>query len=345
MNTIIGEVKRAARRRLKKLVQKSQGQECRRALAVLRLAEGATATEVAKQVAAARSTIYRWAGWYRLHGENGLTPSVGGRPQSSVTDEVVNKLVELVEKEPREYGYLRSGWSSELLATEVNRQMNGSLHSSTVRRLMPLLGYGWRRSCPTLCIKDPNKAEKMACIEKALVDVNTRRDVFYVDEVDIDLNPKTGFCWTHKGRQKTIPTPGKNQKRYLAGALHAHTGKVVWVEGSSKSSDLFLALLEKLKGSYRRSRRIVLILDNYIIHKSRKTRRWLESLGKKFQLLFQPAYHPWVNRIERLWKAMHDTVTRNHRCANINELMCNVRRFMQVVQPFPGAGHALAKAA
>ena len=37
----------------------------------------------------------------------------------------------------------------------------------------------------------------------------------------------------------------------------------------------------------------------------------------KFESVFQPIYHPWVNVIERLWKAMHDTVTRNHRYQNM----------------------------
>jgi len=61
-------------------------------------------------------------------------------------------------------------------------------------------------------------------------------------------------------------------------------------------------------------------------------------------LLFQPVYHPWVNRIERLWKALHDTVTRNHRYRTMDELMIAVRRFLVVCQPFPGNCHALATA-
>lgn len=160
MNTIIGEVKRATRRRIKKMVQKSHGQEARRALAILRLAEGVAVAQVAKQVEAARSTVYRWVGWYRLEGEAGLIPSAGGRPQSSVTQEVIELLQSLAKEEPRSLGYLRNSWTSEMLAAEINGRLRCQLHSSTVRRLMPLLGYGWRRSRPTLCIKDPRKGEK-----------------------------------------------------------------------------------------------------------------------------------------------------------------------------------------
>ena len=125
--------------------------------------------------------------------------------------------------------------------------------------------------------------------------------------------------------------------------MNARTGKVVWAEHERKDSLLFIHLLYRLKRIYRRARRIVLIVDNYIIHKSSITRRWLAN-NPKFELLFQPVYHPWVNVIERLWKTLHDTVTRNHRHRSMKSLMGSVRRFMQACQPWPGSAHALAKA-
>jgi transposase len=117
---------------------------------------------------------------------------------------------------------------------------------------------------------------------------------------------------------------------------------VVWVDAECKNSELFIALLETLWQRYRGQREIVLILDNYCAHKSQATHAWLAT-HHKVRLLFQPAYHPWVNRIERLWKTLHDTITRNHRYPTIGQLMNGVRRFLEVVQPFPGNQHALAR--
>ena len=85
----------------------------------------------------------------------------------------------------------------------------------------------------------------------------------------------------------------------------------------------------------------MLILDNYVIHKSAYACNWLAKNGK-CRLVFQPTYSPWVNQIERLWKTMHDTVTRNHRCPTFEALAQCVMRFLDVVQPFPGNNHALA---
>ncbi|CNF75247.1 IS630 orf [Yersinia similis] len=109
--------------------------------------------------------------------------------------------------------------------------------------------------------------------------------VFYEDEVDIDLNPQIGADWQKKGKQKRIPTPGKNEKHYLAGALHAGTGRVDYVSGASKNFGLFINMLRKLKRTYRRAKTITLIVDDYIIHKSKKTLEWLKS-NPKFIVIY-----------------------------------------------------------
>jgi len=316
------------------MVHKGKGGESRRALAILHLAQGETVSAVSRTLHVARSTLYRWIGWYQVAGEDGLKERRRGRSPWSVTQEVLSLLVEMLAQTPGDWGYQRSSWTTGLLADAINHHLNKTIHSSTIRRLLPRLGYGWRRSRPTLCIRDPNKNSKMAAIEHALKQAGPDTEVFYVDEADIDLNPRTGFIWSRKGRQQAIPTPGNNRKCYLAGALNARTGRVVWTSGHSKSSDLFIELLKVLQSSYRRAKKLVLILDNYIIHKSRKAKAYLQRFGRRFELLFQPVYHPWVNRIERLWKVLHDNITRHHRYPNMTQLMAAVHTFLASVQPF-----------
>ena len=343
METSIAKLRRPQRRRLLRVVRKPSDREhARRALAILQLAEGVTVTAVAERLCAARSTVQRWREAFLCYGEEGLKSRPRGRAVSTVTDAVVKLVMVLLGKKPQAFGYLSSRWTSELLAMVTHERLGVKVHSSTIRRLLPRLGMRWRRARPTLCIKDPRKAERLAAIEKALAGCSADTPVFYVDEVDIDLNPRIGSAWMPKGKQEAVPTPGKNVKRYLAGALHAQTGHVLWFERERKCSHLFIGLLELLKRHYRRAKKLVLVLDNYIIHKSHKVRAWLAQ-NPKFELLFQPAYHPWVNHIERLWKALHDTVTRNHRCRSMEELMALVHQFMYAADPFPGNAHRVAR--
>lgn len=148
-----------------------------------------------------------------------------------------------------------------MLAIQVNVDLEIPIHASTIRRLLPKLGVRWNRAKPSLMIPDPNKPKKMRVIRRALNKASAERPVFYVDEVDIDFNPKIGACWTsHK--QTHVLTPGKNQKRYMAGALNATTGKVIYVEWSKKTSEIFLRLMCVLRRTYRQAKQIILIADN-----------------------------------------------------------------------------------
>lgn len=343
MEHSISKMPRPVRRRLKKIAQQSRSAiHSRRATALLLRYEKWSYSEIGRQLQASRTSIKRWESLYLQFGEAGLVPERGGRPPETVNGLVCSKLLELIEEQPSRYGYARSRWTSEMLAEQIREQLKQFIHASTVRRLLPKLGVNWRRARPTLLIQDPQKSCKMKKIKHTLENCSSQEPVFYVDEVDVDLNPRIGNCWSLRGQQATIPTPGKNVKRYLCGALHATTGRVLWVEWERKTTDIFLLMMAELRRQYRRAKTINLILDNYRIHKSHKVALFLKQ-NPKFRLYFQPAYHPWVNKIELLWKKLHDTVTRNHRYSTINQLMNAVNEFMTNASNKFGVQLALAK--
>lgn len=282
----------AERRRLEKIVQRSKDKRfSRRANAILLFSKGMSRTQAAKLLSAARSSINRWCQWYEEQGIDGLKDAPSGRQAVLPGDVIAQLLFFLVQCSPQELGYQRSRWSSELFAHVINRHADIKVHSSTLRRWLPELGIVWRRAAPTLRIRDPQREEKLQAIRTALANCSAAHPVFYEDEVDIHLNPKIGADWGFRGKQRLVATPGRNEKYYLAGSLHAGTGKVSYVGANSKCSELFINMLEHLRSRYRKAKTITLIVDNYIIHKSKKTRAWLQQ-NPKFTLLFQPVLQP-----------------------------------------------------
>ena len=71
------------------------------------------------------------------------------------------------------------------------------------------------------------------------------------------------------------------------------------------------------------------MLDNFKIHNSQRTQLALASVGNKIRLHFLPPYCPDHNQIERAWKDLHDNVTRNHRCQNMNDLLTEVFAYLR----------------
>ncbi|WP_437568700.1 IS630 family transposase [Sorangium sp. So ce542] len=185
------------------------------------------------------------------------------------------------------------------------------------------------------------KRRRIGAIRKLLRSLPRDEIAFYADEMDVDLNPRLGLDWMRRGRQKRVLTPGNNQKRYVAGALTIGSGKLTWTFGARKSSDLFIAALAALLRRYRRYRRLHVIVDNFGIHTSKRTRAFVETTGGKLVLHFLPPYAPQYNRIERVWKQIHDNVTRNHRCASIDELVKEVDDCLEALSPYPGSAASL----
>ena len=85
----------------------------------------------------------------------------------------------------------------------------------------PLLARaGWALRLGPLCrlrSRGPRKAERLAAVEAALTEHDPHAEVFYVDEADVDLNPRIRSSWVRCGEQTTVPTPEQNQRNYIAG--------------------------------------------------------------------------------------------------------------------------------
>jgi transposase len=153
----------------------------RRLMAMLMLHEGDSVTDVAQRLCAARSSVGRWINWFTLFGIEGLKSLPPGRQKRWPIEAIIHMLDLLVQRSPQDFGYLRSRWSSELLSIEINKLFNATLHPATLRKWLSKAGLVWRRSAPTLHIRDPHKAEKMAAIKEALDKNCADHPVFYED--------------------------------------------------------------------------------------------------------------------------------------------------------------------
>ena len=99
-----------------------------------------------------------------------------------------------------------------------------------------------------------------------------------------------------------------------------------------KTANVCCQFLTFLSSRYRRAKRIHLVLDDYIIHKAKVVIAKLAELAGRIVLHFLPPYSPDDKVIERLWKQLHDHVTRNHRHRTIDSLIEPVNRFLRILE-------------
>lgn len=326
MSRIILHLSRAARRRVERLSRKTQDKTTfRRCQIVLKTDNGESRAQIAAGLGCDVSTVSRTVAAFREQGEKALLRKVSpGRPRK-LTDEQVRRLGETVEQEPREMGKSHSNWSSQTLT----RHLALPVHPVTVQRYLKRLGWCWRRPRHRVASPDPRYTPKRRYLRK--LECRARRGeiwLYYADEVDIDLLPTLSGRWMRVGQQHAVDTPGKNQKAYGFGAVNVVTGFLAWLVWPNKNNIGFRHLLNQVVSHHLADAvKMVVVVDNYRIHKTKAVNQMLAKLKGRLRLYFLPTYSPTLNPVERLWRYFREQVTSNYFFKTMSHLLLAVEGF------------------
>jgi transposase len=321
-------VKVRLRRMRRETKDKGLAQRCQ---IVLLAAKGRRRAAIADGVGCSVSWVNRVVARFRDDGEAGLLDRREDNGTRKLDEGFLSVLYDVVDGSPQAHGYRRPTWTRELLSKVMSALTGVSVHPATMGRALAAIGARLGRPRPTVGCPWPAKRRenRLAEIAATLDELPPGHVAVYLDEVDVHLNPKVGRDWMNRGKQKLVVTPGKNQKRYLCGALDAASGLLMWVRGDRKTGLLFARTLRKLaRETYAGARVVHVVLDNFAIHDSRIARAAVAELGGRVVLHFLPPYCPQANKIERVWLDLHANVTRNHRYADMDDLMAEVSAYL-----------------
>jgi len=161
----LAEVERAIR-------QDKRAEVRQRTTAIRLLHLGYKPEAVAEQQMVSVPTIYNWHKLWREQGLEGLAnkPKTG-RP-AKATEAYCQKLEEILEKEPSEYGYRFAIWTSDRLRSHLEKETGILLSESRFRALLKKKGYRYRRPKHDLSHLQDKKAKKKT--EKLLEEMKKR---------------------------------------------------------------------------------------------------------------------------------------------------------------------------
>lgn len=304
----------------------------RRAAVLLLLGAGYSTRTAARKHCASRTLVARIRVAFLRHGLAAVQDArhtVCAKPRLERRAEIMARLVVLAAGSPRDVGWQRTTWTVECFCRVIEAEMNVRVSRSHMGRLLREAGVRRVRPKPVITAKPADADERAARLHTELAALPADDVVLYADEMDLHLLPKAAPDWAPKGMRKELLTPGQNARRYLAGALHPATGDLVVVDAERKNSDLFILLVHTLAEVYRDAPCIHVVVDNYVIHHSKKTQRAVAELNGRLKLHFLPQYSPEHNPIERVWWDVHACVTRNHRCRDVEELLANVYTYIE----------------
>lgn len=88
-----------------------------------------------------------------------------------------------------------------------------------------------------------------------------------------------------------------------------HTGESYFRLSRKRDSATFVLFLKQLMG--QTTKKVILVLDNYSIHKTKAVRDFVNEHADRLRLVFLPTYSPWLNPIELFWRHLKKRVLAN----------------------------------
>jgi transposase len=278
-----------------------------RAHILLLLGDGHPWATIGAMLYTSPATIACWKQRFDRGGVDEVFGRTRGRPRSGVHVWASLVVGWVLTMSPGSFRFARSRWSCEAVAVVLQEDHRVQVGRETVRLWLREAGLVWKRPRPVIRPKDPDREKKLRALRALLKSLPTHETAVFMDEVDVNLNPKVGNQWMKRGEQGTVETPGTNEKRYLAGSIHWRTGRVILTEGKPKEgrgAALFLRHLDDLRRAFRHYKAIHVICDNAGFHKpdrSKAVRAYLAKWGHRVVLHYLPTYSPDCNPVERVW--------------------------------------------
>ena len=217
---------------------------------------------------------------------------------------------------PGAHGLARPRWRLADLRRAAPSLAGYSL--SGVSRLLGRLGV--RRARGRLHVHSPDLeyAAKRALVDAAVREARERPDrvrVFYGDECGLYRQPTLAATYAPKGEEPLARLSHRaNTCHRVAGALDAVTGRVVWTGQARVRVPALRRFLRALRAAAPAAARLVLVWDNWPVHRHPDVLAEAGRLG--IELLWLPTYAPWLNPIEKLWRLLKQDHLHHHRLAD-----------------------------
>lgn len=315
--------------RLLKTLKEHENPYVREKLLILLLMnDGKTYQEISNFLDISYPTVAYWA----VHGDpDNLKSFLDGRREGNfrkVTQEYENLLLEVIEKEPTEYGYEFGRWTAARLATYLEKITGIKLSGSQVRRILERKKYVYLWAKYSLEDKqNPEKRkafkEKLSEYLRITKETPDRLQVWFWDESGFSLRVIRRKNWGKKGRRKKVTGQRRKGRVNIMGGLRYHDKKRINFVIQKGNADVFYEQLKSLnnfllqewmergnpiKNFKNDSAKIVIILDNASFHKRKDILEKIEAEMPNIILEFLPPYSPDYNLIELVWHSAKEYI-------------------------------------
>ncbi len=334
--------------------------EVERARVLLGYADGASITELQRQLGVGRPMIYKCIDKALAAGvQMGLKDKYHRPHEPEISDEAKAWVVSLACTKPKDYGLAAELWSISALARFVCERAEAAgfarlanAGKSTVWRILDGNDIKPHKIRYYLEKRDPEFDRKMQEVLMVYRDVSIYTEGAVHDArpnpiYTVSVDEKPGVQALGLTAPDLPPVPGKvsavgrgyehirrGTVSILAG-IDLHSGHIFAnVEDRHRSVE-FIALLKQLDEHYPPEAIIRVVLDNHSAHISKETVAYLSTRPGRFEYVHTPKHGSWLNLIECVFSKMARTFLRHIRVKSKDELKTRILKGIAEINASP----------
>jgi len=270
---------------------------------------------------------------------NGLEYALNDRPRTgrsrtiTTTDRLT--VINLACTKPKDLGQASELWTQRALCAHIHQKYPENSNINNISQ----------SSISRICEENEIKPFKMEYyitkrdpeFEKKMTNVlQIYREIEYQEInniITVSIDEKTGVQAKDNIADDIMPKIGSNNrirrdpeyKRLgtvaILSGVNLHTGDIYGKTFDRHRSREFIEFLKELDSKIDQTKTIRLIADNHIIHKSKETLAFINTLrANRFEFVFLPVHGSWLNPIEGIFSKMARTFLKNIRVKTIQEL-------------------------
>jgi len=268
-----------------------------RAEIVLLASEGYKPKDIAEIIELSKQNVIKWINRFKKEGIEGLYDRKRKGRKLKFDEKVRKRIIETIQKTPREYGIPVSTWSIRLLKAFLERE-GVKISRARLHQIIREEGITWKKAKMEIKKKDKEYAKKKFRILRLIKEKPPYSVVFFFDEKGpVGIKKFGGYSWIRKNEIRTVPINQRTKgKLCFFVAYDPHNDKIVCKAYERKTSLEFVDFLNHLASKFGGT--IYLILDNCPTHYANRVK---ESLDRIKRIIFIPTakYAPEMNWVER----------------------------------------------
>lgn len=304
-----------------------------RRLAIAQFKKGFKIREVSDNLAVGQSTLKEWKRLYKKEGSKFYSLKTRGVKKGcgEITPIQMREIKKLItDKTPDQCKLSMGLWTREAVGELIKRKYGIEKSLPQIGRYLKAWGFTSQKPIYKAYEQQPEEVNQWIEKEYPAIKKKAKKEkavIYFGDETGLRSDHQAGKTFSPKGKTPIVKKSGKRFSLNMVSAISARGDKRFMIFKGMFNTDCFIKFLRQLTKNQKQ--KIIFIIDNYSVHKTKKVKEWVEKNKDKIELFYLPRYSPELNPDEYLNNDIKTNLVGKTNASNTAELAKAVKTHLK----------------